>query len=109
MHQVGRSSPLGATVVDGVVSFASSHVEGVASEVVVESDHMDLTRHPLSVLEVRRILLTHLAELDGPPRSPLERPPMTAGVSGQQPFVPGVSPSAPAVQAGATAMPLLGR
>jgi pimeloyl-ACP methyl ester carboxylesterase len=77
---------------DGVVSFASGHLDGIASEIVVESDHLELTRHPLSSLEVRRILLEHLGEMDGQRRGPLERPPMTAGVPPTRPTVPAAYP-----------------
>ncbi len=57
---------------DGVVPYTSAHVDDVASEIVVPADHTEAHRHPLSVLEVRRILLLQLAELRrdpyGPPR-----------------------------------------
>ncbi len=52
---------------DGVVSLESASLDGssnVASQLVVESDHLSLHRHPQSVLEVRRILLDQLAELE---------------------------------------------
>lgn len=48
---------------DGVVAYASAHLEDVVSEIVVDSEHSQVHRHPRSVLEVRRILLDHLAEL----------------------------------------------
>ena len=48
---------------DGIVSFASAHLENVESELVVDADHVNVHRHPLAVLEVRRILLEHLASL----------------------------------------------
>jgi len=47
---------------DGIVSLYSARVEGVASELVVPADHSSVHSHPLAVLEVRRILLEHLAE-----------------------------------------------
>jgi len=60
---------------DGVVPFESAHLEvgnEVASEIEVPADHSDVHRHPLAVLEVRRILMEELAELRrdpiGPPR-----------------------------------------
>jgi hypothetical protein len=73
---------------DGVVSYESAHVENAASEVVLDADHLNIHRHPLAVLEVHRLLLAHLAELDaqmpGPPGAPrrLERLPWTASASG---------------------------
>src|SRR5439155_8216354 len=44
---------------DGVVHYSSAHIDGVDSEIVVEADHSQVHRHPLAVLEVRRILLEH--------------------------------------------------
>jgi hypothetical protein len=60
---------------DGIVSFASAHLDDAESELKVESDHMDVHRHPLTILEVRRILLEHLADLDSFP------PPHTAAAN----------------------------
>ena len=54
---VGRVSEKG----DGVVGFDSAHLEDVVSELVIEADHLSVHQHPLSVLEVRRILLDHAA------------------------------------------------
>jgi len=48
---------------DGVVSYESAHMDDVASELVVPADHSSVHTHPLAVLEVRRILLQHLADL----------------------------------------------
>jgi pimeloyl-ACP methyl ester carboxylesterase len=52
---------------DGVVSLASAQLEGAASQIVVPSDHQMVHRHPQSILEVRRILLQHLTELESFP------------------------------------------
>jgi len=49
---------------DGVVAYESAHLDDVSSELVVNADHSHVHRHPLSVLEVRRILLEHAAEMD---------------------------------------------
>lgn len=52
---------------DGVVSLDSARLDGlpnVESQLVVEADHLGVHRHPQSVLEVRRILLQQLAELE---------------------------------------------
>jgi pimeloyl-ACP methyl ester carboxylesterase len=46
---------------DGVVSYASSHLEGAASEVVVSAGH-GVYAHPLAIAEIKRILKEHLAE-----------------------------------------------
>src|SRR5205823_3472823 len=48
---------------DGVVSYASAHLDGVASEIVVNADHVNIHRHPATILEVRRILMEHLHEV----------------------------------------------
>jgi len=55
---------------DGVVSYESARMDDVESEVTVAADHTAVHGHPLAVLEVRRILLEHLAELRYWPPSP---------------------------------------
>jgi pimeloyl-ACP methyl ester carboxylesterase len=45
---------------DGIVAYSSAHLDGVDSELIVPADHMEVHQHPLSILEVRRILLEHL-------------------------------------------------
>ncbi|MEX2122076.1 MAG: alpha/beta fold hydrolase [Pirellulales bacterium] len=49
---------------DGLVTYESAHLDAVASEITVNAHHSTVHRHPLTVLEVRRILLEHLAEVD---------------------------------------------
>ena len=44
---------------DGVVAYTSAHLEGVASEFIVQSEHSS-QGNPLTIEEVRRILLEHL-------------------------------------------------
>jgi hypothetical protein len=51
---------------DGVVPLDSARLAGASSEITVPADHMTIHSHPLSVLEVRRILLEHLAEVTPP-------------------------------------------
>jgi hypothetical protein len=46
---------------DGVVRYTSSHLEGAVTETIVESGH-NAHNHPQAILEIRRILLQHLAE-----------------------------------------------
>ncbi|MEO6030026.1 MAG: hypothetical protein ABIR79_24430 [Candidatus Binatia bacterium] len=46
---------------DGVVQYASAHLDDVESELVVKSPH-SCQSHPHTIAEVRRILLAHLAE-----------------------------------------------
>ena len=48
---------------DGIVSLDSAQLNQVASQILVTADHSNVHRHPQSILEVRRILLQHLAEL----------------------------------------------
>jgi len=50
---------------DGVVAKESAHLDDAVSEITVPADHSSVHSHPLAVLEVRRILLEHLAELRG--------------------------------------------
>jgi len=52
---------------DGVVARESAHLPEAESEVVVKADHSSIHAHPAAVLEVRRILLEHLGELQGRP------------------------------------------
>ena len=50
---------------DGVVQLASARLEDARSELIVESDHVNIHRHPRTVMEVQRILLP-----DAPPDIP---------------------------------------
>jgi pimeloyl-ACP methyl ester carboxylesterase len=50
---------------DGIVAYPSAHMDDAESEIVVPSDHTTVHCHPLAVLEVRRILMKHLAVLNG--------------------------------------------
>jgi pimeloyl-ACP methyl ester carboxylesterase len=52
---------------DGVVSVRSARLENAESELVVDADHSHVHRHPLAILEVRRILLEHLRQLRAAP------------------------------------------
>ncbi len=54
---------------DGVVSLASARLDTAASQIVVPADHMSVHRHPQSILEVRRILLQNVAELQNFPNA----------------------------------------
>ena len=46
---------------DGVVEYSSAHLDGVESELVVRSGH-SAQGHPVTIEEVRRILLRHLQD-----------------------------------------------
>jgi pimeloyl-ACP methyl ester carboxylesterase len=78
---VGRVSEEG----DGIVSYKSAHVDYAASELIVESDHLAIHRHPLAILEVRRILLEHSGGLGTPATYVLpaahQAPPMASGAT----------------------------
>ncbi len=58
------TSPLAFVVKDsdGVVGVDSARLPGAKSEIIVPADHAHVHRHPLAILEVRRILLEHLDE-----------------------------------------------
>ena len=49
---------------DGVVSRDSAHLDNAVSEIEVAADHTTVHAHPQTVLEIRRVLLEHLAELE---------------------------------------------
>lgn len=55
---------------DGVVAYSSAHVEGVASEFVVERSGHSTQADPRTISEVRRILLLHLATICAEGRCP---------------------------------------
>lgn len=54
-----------------------AHLQQAESEVEVNAAHSELHCHPLTVLEVRRILIEHLVDVDMPPPSRLMRLPQT--------------------------------
>ena len=60
---------------DGVVSRESAHVDDAVSEITVPAIHTTVHQHPAAVLEVRRILLEHMADLEGRPADGLARRP----------------------------------
>jgi len=70
---------------DGVVSLESARLDHVESQITVPADHVSLHRHPQSILEVRRILMQHIAELQTFPygggvqqvATPVAMPPVT--------------------------------
>ncbi len=70
---------------DGVVTYTSAHLDNVDSEVVVNADHTTIHSHPLSVLEVHRILLAHLSEVDRVHHRGWPQGPITAQVPGHPP------------------------
>jgi hypothetical protein len=51
---------------DSVVQYSSAHLEGMESEFIVHSGH-SCQGHPLTIEEVRRILLKHAASIGAIP------------------------------------------
>ncbi len=57
---IGSERPEGKeNTTDGVVHYRSSHVDGVKSELIVQSNH-GVQTNPYAIMEVHRILLEHL-------------------------------------------------
>ncbi len=64
---IGSLRPTGVDkTTDGVVPYSSAHLDGVASEKVVRSDH-GVQRDPEAIREVRRILREHVGITSGVP------------------------------------------
>ncbi len=73
---IGSNRPGGVDKsTDGVVAYRSAHLDGVASEKVVRSDH-GVQKDPEAIIEVRRILRMHIGA-DKPPAAKPD-PPATA-------------------------------
>ena len=71
---------------DGVVEYKSAHIDGVESELVIEHSGHSTQGNPLTVREVRRILLLHLAEAcpqGCEPVSTTDHRPLAAGPTGR--------------------------
>ena len=51
---------------DGIVEIASAKRDDFDSQVMIEATHTTAHRHPLAILELRRILQEHLATVDSP-------------------------------------------
>lgn len=49
---------------DGIVEYASAHLDEVDSEIVVRAPHSGVQSHPRTVVELERILRLHLIEVD---------------------------------------------
>jgi hypothetical protein len=68
---------------DGVVTYQSAHVAGLASELVVHSPHSGMQAAPQTIEEVRRIFLAHAeASACRPPPAPEQAP----GPTREEPF-----------------------
>jgi pimeloyl-ACP methyl ester carboxylesterase len=72
---IGSNRPVGVReTTDGVVPYHSAHLDGVASELVVPSDH-SVQKSQDAIREVRRILLEHLGPTPVPERPPIAQTP----------------------------------
>ena len=70
---IGSERPEGKeNTTDGVVPYRSSHVDGVKSEVIVQSNH-GVQKNPYAIMEVHRILLEHIGLTPDAPSRP-DRP-----------------------------------
>jgi len=56
----GKGPGEDGVISDGLVSYESAHIEGAASELLVPAGH-DAHNHPVTIVEVQRILRRHLA------------------------------------------------
>ncbi len=65
---IGVSRGEGKNGTDGVVSYASAHIDGAESEIVIPANHRSVHHHPQAVLEVKRILREHLEGIRRPAR-----------------------------------------
>ena len=70
---IGSERPEGKeNTTDGVVPYRSSHVDGVKSEVIVQSNH-GVQTNPYAIMEVHRILLEHVGMTPQASAPPLGR------------------------------------
>ncbi|MDB5339637.1 MAG: hypothetical protein JWN70_5256, partial [Planctomycetaceae bacterium] len=69
---------------DGVVSYASAHLDGVQSELIVPAEHVKVHQAIQTTREVRRILMAHLERLAEPESGPvLEMTNVEAGMTNE--------------------------
>ena len=73
---------------DGVVPYRSAHIDGVASELLVRSDH-GVQKAPLAIQEVRRILHAHV---EAPPPQTAAAPAAVPAPPGRQAVIPVAAP-----------------
>ena len=71
---IGSERPEGKeNTTDGVVPYRSSHIDGVKSELIVQSNH-GVQANPYAIMEVHRILLEHIGLTQQAQVTPLARP-----------------------------------
>jgi hypothetical protein len=78
---------------DGIVTLDSARLDNAESQIVVPADHSKVHRHPQSILEVRRILLEHIAQLRTFPFGEEVIQVSTPGVPSGPPSLPNVGTS----------------
>lgn len=54
-----QGDAVGKTISDGIVPYTSSHLEGAASEIIVEGKH-NTHENPKTIVQLRKILHEHL-------------------------------------------------
>jgi pimeloyl-ACP methyl ester carboxylesterase len=62
---IGEAFGKGTDGSDGVVSYASAHLDNADSELVVPASHLAVHQHPAAVLEVKAVLKEHLRTVRG--------------------------------------------
>ena len=71
-HNIFAVEPLkfsdrtGVSEGDGIVTVASARRDDFDSQISIAATHTTAHRHPLAILELRRVLLEHLETLDSP-------------------------------------------
>lgn len=71
---IGSERPEGKeNTTDGVVPYRSSHIDGVKSELIVQSNH-GVQANPYAIMEVHRILLEHIGMTQQAQPIPMIRP-----------------------------------
>ena len=66
---------------DGVVEYASAHMNDVQSELIVNAEHTSIHMNSKTIFEVRRILLKHLKEADANDRVAIRKSPESVDLS----------------------------
>ena len=67
--QVNRSKPIGEGT-DKVVPYWSSHLDGAASEKIVDASHTQITHDDEAIEEARRLLYLHIGRKAPTPQEP---------------------------------------
>ena len=65
MGQVNQRKPVSEGT-DTLVPYWSSHLDGAASEKIVDASHTGVTHHPDAIAEVRHLLYLHIGRKPKP-------------------------------------------